>query len=753
MKIKYFVFLSLIIISNVAIAQISVLKKADNYFHVYDYGHAIEKYLKVEDKTTHVNRRLAESYKALRDFSNAEIYYQKVVFAKDAKPMDYYNYAYILRINKKYKASTKYMIRFNAKKPEDTRGQRLIQNSKYYEELLVPNEDFTIKNLKMNSSQNDFGVSYFLDDLTFTSDRDNGVLIDRKWNWSHQSFLQVYRAAIVDSTELDSIKRFSGKVESKYHDGPASFTADGNLVVFTRNNLEGRSSDGSINLILLYSERTNGHWEKPKPVPFNSTEYSTGHGTLTDDGKYMYFVSDRPGGFGGTDIYRSKRLKSGSWGRPVNMGPKINTEGNEMFPSIHKNGDMIFFSSDGLLGLGSQDIFVAQIRKEQIVEVRNLGTPINSNNDDFTFAMNKEDNGGYFASDREGGKGGDDIYSFQLATPFNFGIRLKGIARNQYGDIIQGVNVNLYSMDGEKLETILSDDSGKYEFRISRDAKYTLIGSKVKHFAGVNKVNSNTDAQFVESDLVLTTNTTKISGYCLISEKESGRPISGAHLTIRDMKTNTVLDTITSATGAVGWPIKGYRLNDHLVYKVKIAKKGYFAKNMTYNVIIDREGVYRIHEKLDMNLVKVPIGADLSLFANVKPIYFDLGKDNIRPDAAVELDKIVKVLNDNPTMLIELGSHTDSRGTDANNLKLSDRRAKSSAAYIKERITKPERIYGRGYGETKFKKVDKTLHAQYNFLPIGQVLDNAFIDSLPTKEKKEIAHQINRRTEFIILRM
>ena len=169
--------------------------------------------------------------------------------------------------------------------------------------------------------------------------------------------------------------------------------------------------------------------------------------------------------------------------------------------------------------------------------------------------------------------------------------------------------------------------------------------------------------------------------------------------------------------------------------------------------MINREGVYRIHEKLDMDLVKIPIGADLSLFADVNPIYFDLGKDIIRPDAAKELDKIVKVLNDNLTMLIELGSHTDNRGSNEDNLELSDRRAKSSAAYIQKRITNPERIYGRGYGETKFKKVDKRIHEQYRFLPVGQILDEAFIDSLPSKQKREIAHQINRRTEFIILRM
>ena len=139
-------------------------------------------------------------------------------------------------------------------------------------------------------------------------------------------------------------------MESKYHDGPASFSRDGNLMVFTRDNLEGRSSDGSINLILLYSERNGKKWGKPIPVPFNSIDYSTGHGSLTPDGKYLYFVSDRPGGHGGTDIYRSRRLKSGSWGRPVNLGGQINTEGNELFPAIHGNNNMLFFSSNGLLG-------------------------------------------------------------------------------------------------------------------------------------------------------------------------------------------------------------------------------------------------------------------------------------------------------------------------------------------------------------------------------------------------------------------
>lgn len=753
MKIRYFVFLTLLILANTAIAQVTTLKKADNLFHIYNYEAAVEKYLKVKDQTTYVNRRLAESYLALRNYTKAEEYFQNVVFAKDAKPNDYYNYAYVLRINKKYEAASKYMTRFNAKNPDDSRGNRLVQNPKYYLKLQKQNKDFSIDNLKMNTNINDFGTSFLGDNVVFTSDRDNAVVFDRKWNWSKESFLQIYIATVLDSAQLDSVKPLSNRVESKYHDGPASFSADGSLMVFTRDNLEGRASDGSINLILLYTEFDGKKWGQPKSMPFNSIDYSTGHGSLTDDGKTLFFASDRPGGFGGTDIYKSRRLKSGTWGKPVNMGPKVNTEGDEMFPSVHRNGDMFFFSSDGLLGLGAQDIFVAQILNGNITEVKNLGMPINSNTDDIAFSIYKDDTKGYFSSDRVGGKGGDDIYSFNLAKPFKFGIMLKGIARNQYGDIIAGVKVNLYSSSGVKLGTKLSDSVGYYEFQVNRNFKYTLIGSKAKHFAGVNKVDTHTDQLFVQSDLVLTTNSTKISGYCLITDKESGKPIWGAHLTILDTKTNILIDTITSATGAVGWGIKGYKLNDWLNYKIKVAKKGYFAKSFTYSQLLDREGVYRIHKKLDMTLVKIPIGADLSLFADVNPIYFDLGKAKIRPDAAKELDKIVKVLNDNPTMLIELGSHTDSRGSDANNLKLSDRRAKSSAAYIQERITNPDRIYGRGYGETKFKKVDKRIHDIYNYMPIGQVLDDAYINSLPTKEKKEAAHQINRRTEFIILRM
>jgi outer membrane protein OmpA-like peptidoglycan-associated protein len=330
---------------------------------------------------------------------------------------------------------------------------------------------------------------------------------------------------------------------------------------------------------------------------------------------------------------------------------------------------------------------------------------------------------------------------------------LEGKSYDQFGEILAETNVDLYSEDGSKVGGVVTDTSGMFEFLVDRDATYTLIGTKEKCFDGVKDISTDTTAKVIFEDIVLVRSDVVMSVNCKVTEEGSDLVLDGVHMVFKDTKTGQVIDTVTSLKGMVGWPLQNYFLNDKLSYEITLDRKGYFAKSVVYSQRLDHVGVYNIHETLDLSMTKIPVGADLSNFIDVKPIYFDLGKAIIRPDAAHELDKIAKVMNDNPTMVIELGSHTDSRGSDASNLKLSDRRAKASAEYIGARINDANRIYGRGYGETKFKTVDKNIHKQYNYLPEGQLLDVPFISSLPTKEMREVAHQINRRTEFIILRM
>ena len=753
MKIKLLFLLLVLIISQSGFGQSKVQVKADQYFDMFDYSNAILKYQKVKEKTTYVNRRLAESYLATRQFEKAEEYFAMVANAEDVIFKDYYQYAYVLRLNGKYEEATKWMIKFHNEDTEDSRGITFLEDTTYYIELQKPNPNVFIANLKMNTANNDFGPSYFENKVIFTSDRDNSFAVSRQWNWDHQPFLQLYKSSIIENGQLDSIKEFSNKTESKYHDGPASFTKDGSFMVFTRNNLEEHAANGAINLVLMYAKRKGNGWESPKEFAFNSSEYSTGHGSLSANGKVLYFVSDRPGGYGGTDIYKTFMLSDGSWSKPINLGRKVNTEGNEMFPFIHENGEFLFFSSNGLMGLGGQDIFVANVKKRKVTDVINLGSPVNSSRDDFALILDKTQKKGYFSSTRQDGEGGDDIYGYKLSKPFNFGIKLKGKSFDQFGEILAETNVDLYSDDGSKVGSIVTDTSGMFEFLVDRDATYTLIGTKEKCFDGVKNISTDTSAKIIFEDVVLVRSDVVMSVNCKVTEEGSDLVLDGVHMVFKDTKTGQVIDTVTSLKGMVGWPLQNYFLNDKLSYEITLDRKGYFAKSVVYSQRLDHVGVYNIHETLDLSMTKIPVGADLSNFIDVKPIYFDLGKAIIRPDAAHELDKIAKVMNDNPTMVIELGAHTDSRGSDASNLKLSDKRAKASAEYIGERIDDPNRIYGRGYGETKFKTVDNNLHEKYNFLPEGQVLDVPFISSLPTKEMREIAHQINRRTEFIILRM
>ncbi|MBK6527176.1 MAG: OmpA family protein [Crocinitomicaceae bacterium] len=259
--------------------------------------------------------------------------------------------------------------------------------------------------------------------------------------------------------------------------------------------------------------------------------------------------------------------------------------------------------------------------------------------------------------------------------------------------------------------------------------KFSLLGTKEKYFDGKNKVETFGEQGTFVADLILEKDP-GLSLYLLVIDKATNEPIDSVKITVTDNMTGMTDSILTSLTGDYFRPLADKKLNDRGSYNFSIEKKGYLNKTVTFNILFDKEGKYNVHEYLDVTIEKVEVGQDLSKIVELKPIYFDLGKATIRPDAAIELDKIVKVMNDNPNMIVELGSHTDSRGNAKSNQTLSDKRAKSSADYIKQRITNPERIKGVGYGESKLK--------------------NECGDGVTCPEEK---HQENRRTEFIIISM
>ncbi|MBK7666381.1 MAG: OmpA family protein [Sphingobacteriaceae bacterium] len=724
---------SLILVSLLGISQTASIKKATKSYNNYDYSSVVDKIGDKKEINTDADRKLAESFKMTGDYKNAEVHYAKVANAADKTPEDVYAYAQILRINSKYTEASQQMDAYNTLKAGDSRVALFNSNKQYVTDLLKDNGQFTIKNLEINSAQQDFGPAYYKEQMVYASSRGNVGPVSRVWNGNKLRYLDLYSAKKESSNELTEAKKVS-KVDKKYHEGPACFSKDGSIMMYTCDNYDAKSSDGVRKLQLFETKSDkDGKWSDKVPFPYNNDEYSCGHPALTADGNTLYFSSDMPGGKGGVDIYKTTRGADGKWTKPENLGEKINTEGNEMFPFIHESG-LFFFSSDGRPGLGGLDVFATEIKDGNINKVINVGSPINSSKDDFTMVLDAEKKKGYFASNREGGKGDDDIYSFDLLKPFVFGKTIKGTAKDKEGNILANTSVNLYDANNTVLKTVTTGEDGTYLFNVDADKQFALNGTKEKYFEGKNTASTAVPEDVIVSDLVLE----KDPGMALrglVTDSKTNSPLEGVKLKFTDNKTGQVfIEELTPATGDVFRPLADKKTNDVLDYKIELVKAGYFPKTVNFNYTIPKPGIVNVHEALAGSLTMDPEVKDIKDLVVINDIRFDLNKFNIRTDAATELDKVVEVMNKYPGMVVELGSHTDCRASKTYNMNLSDKRAKASAAYIKKKITNPQRIYGKGYGES--------------ILLNGCACEGAVKSTCSEEE-----HQKNRRTEFKIISM
>ena len=672
-------------------------------------------------------RQLAESYVKVNNYTDAENAYASLIQTNVATAEDMFNYASVLRHNGKYADSDSWMKKFKEKAPKDIRAIDYTSKASQLAKLQKDEGRYNITHLDINTENQDFGTSYYMDKIVFASTRAKLKGIKRTYNWNNLPFLDLY-ISDTDTKQLSNVKPFKKQLNAKMHEGPASFTKDGKTMAFTRNNYEEKSSKETVNLEIFFASKyDDGEWSEPRPFKLNNKEYSVGHPHLSADGRTMFFVSDMPGGIGGTDIYRITKIDDNLWGEPENL-TEINTEGNEMFPFYHEAQKVLFFASNGHLGLGGLDVFLSP-EVGGFGEVINAGTPLNTRFDDFALVVDEDMKKGYFSSNRESGKGDDDIYSFEFLKPFTFCKKIEGVTKDRKDNILANTEVNLYDSKGNVIETVTTGEDGAFSFCVEDNKIYKLDGKKEKYFDGKNIADTDTEKEVIKADLVLTKDP-GLSLLCIVKDKKTGEPIEGVSVKLTNNIKGKVEDITTSNAGDFMRALSNNKLNDRISYNLVFEKDGYMSKTITYNQLLDHEGQYKIIETLD----KMDVGMDLSKFIEINPIYFDYNKYYIRDDAAIELDKIVKVMNENPGMYIELGSHTDCRGSEKYNTKLSDRRAKASAKYIKSKISKPERIQGKGYGET-------------------MLINHCACEGRVKSKCSDEEHQANRRTEFRITKL
>jgi outer membrane protein OmpA-like peptidoglycan-associated protein len=729
---KKVVFFIIALCFNISVySQVSTKEiKANKYFERFSYSQAIERYEAIKDLSINGKRNLAVSYYNVNNFPKSKEVFEQFINTPDANAEDVFMYASVLRINGNYDESLIWLDKFKNLKPNDNRSKIYSKTITDLPKLHKDEGRYKIVSLNINTAEQDFGPAYYLNKIVFASSKEGVKSVKRSYNWNNKPFLNIYEADRTSDEQLKSPKQFRKDLNKIMHEGPASFNAEGTYMAFNRNNYKEKSSDGAIKLEIFFSTKNEkGEWQKEEPFKLNNKEYNVGHPFLSANGNTMYFSSDMPGGFGGADIYKIEKNANGEWGDAINLGDAINTESDEMFPFFQEELGILFFASKGHIGLGGLDIYLSPLSNGKFSKVYNAGFPLNTQYDDFALIIDAKMQKGYFSSNRTGGAGDDDIYAFELLKPFVFGKILKGIAKDQEGTLLANTKIELWDENGNIIQTIETNENANYEFTVEADKEYKLKGSKSDYFDALNSANTKTNDDIIYSDLILEKDP-GLSLYAVVTDKKTGYAIKDVKMTIIDNMTCEKINYITPESGDYLRPLKDKKLNDRGSYNFILEKDGYFTKTVTYNELFDKPGKYLVHTKLDFTmdaLVK-----DLSEMIQINPINFDLNKFNIRPDAAKELDKIVEVMNKYPDMVIELGSHTDCRASIAYNMSLSDKRAKASAAYIKARISKPERIYGKGYGESR-------------------LLNDCACEGNLKSDCSEEEHAKNRRTEFRVI--
>ena len=482
-------------------------KQADKKFAGLAYVKAIPKYENLIEKgfsPDSVRRNLAISYFKIHDPVKAEALFYGLILNDEATVMDIYYYAQSLKNNEKYDEADKWMEVYQQNCEKDSRGVIQAKSARVIKGLLNT-QRCKVEPVYFNTKYSEFGASILDSQIVFTSGRREQAIIKYEYSWKGDPYLDVFTVPINKPDNFKDAELLTKGISSRFHDGPICFSSDGKEVYLTRSNFHlgmPKYSEGKENHFMIYhADRKGQDWGELIELPFNSPEYSCGHPALSADNAVLYFASDMPGGFGGSDIYYVSITETG-WSDPVNMGPSINTEGDEMFPFVSDTGDF-YFSSNGLLGLGGLDIFMASPKDDGSYTVINMGSPINSSADDFTFYLLSSGTEGYFASNRDGGKGDDDIYRFQYLGKPVTSVWLSGTTKDMVtGKIVPYATVNIANSEDEIILNEESDENGHFEIEVVPYSYYTLMATK-ENFEDAEEP-LFTDLQYAEGNIIST---------------------------------------------------------------------------------------------------------------------------------------------------------------------------------------------------------------------------------------------------------
>lgn len=615
----------------------------------------------------------------------------------------------------------------------------------------------------INSDLREFSPTFYLNGIVYVGQHRNGPIDPQ----TGESMYDIFYAESDRDGNLLKPDDFSLWMNSEHYEGPVTFNKNGDIAYFTRSNLKNgiRNADKkNITGLKIYEAHKGPYdWQDIEELPFNNDNYSVCHPSLSADGKRLYFASNMPGGFGKMDIYYCEK-EGKHWSMPINLGPKVNTDQNEVFPFIHESG-VLFFSSKAHNGLGGLDIFRVDMSGDEPGEVSSMGAPYNSDQDDFGFILEKDGTYGYFASNREGGKGKDDIYMFTtrqgvsgttpevLASTIlvtdaathqavdRSAVRVFELAGDNFidagGDLYNVVLMPQHEGSNElvmKLVRKNAEELGKPDMYTREDGKafcdlkgarsYMIIVSKDGYeSAEVNFPTRDLSGPQTIPVELKTRKCVPLNGR--VSVMGYNTPVQNAHIRITNTSDNSTQEVQSNSNGAYE-----YCLKPGNTYQITTSKDGYevdtsrFSPAATDNSLSGNIAL----KPLKSTIVDAPLKVGSVIVLN--NIYYDFNKSVIRTGAARELDALIALMNQYPDMEVQLIAHTDSRGSTEFNQDLSLRRAESAKTYLVSNGIAGNRIQAIGKGESEPR--------------------NRCVDGVDCTEEE---YQYNRRTEVKVTKI
>lgn len=652
MKKAVYIIVCLLLTAVAAGCRTPKLSEADAQFQRGEYYDASVTYKKVYNKLRKKEERpqrgevafkMGRCYRLLNMSARASAAFQNALRYEYPDSTTHFMLAQALHADGKYAAALRSYDKYLEFCPDDSLAINCAEGCRTAQEIRVRGSRYVVKQAKLfNSRRADFCPMYLgadCDQIYYTSTTEKATG-DKKSEITGMKNADVFFSKKNEKGEWERPEPVEGELNTEFDEGIVAFSPDAQTMYLTKAR---RELNAPTSVEIYTSTRSDAKWSAPVKFEITADTLSTfGHPAVSPDGEYLYFVSDMPGGYGGKDIWRiSLKERQGSL---VNLGPDINTEGNDDFPYVRSDGSL-YFSSDGHPGMGGLDIFRAKAVGDPADlrwKVENMGFPINSAGDDFGITFGKGEDG-FFSSNRGDARGFDHIYSFEY-DPVR--ITIEGLVMDKDEEPVKNAIIRIVGNDGSNQKEVARDD-GSFSFALQRGVKYVML--------------------------------------------------AGA---------------------------KGY-----------LNQKQEFASDSTME---------------DANYWVEFILPSISKPSVVENIFYDYDKADLRPESKTALNELIAVLHDNPNVTIEMASHTDRWGSDAYNINLSERRAKSVVDYLAENGISRDRLQPHGYGKSRPKTVTKRIARLYPQFKEGDILTEEFIKTL-SEEDQQAADQINRRTEFSVL--